>query len=323
MPVYNVEAYLKDCVDSILNQRYRDFECIIVDDGSTDSSGIICDQYAKYDDRLKVIHIKNAGVSNARNIGIANAIGDYITFIDSDDYVTPSYLSDMVDNCATNSSCELIVSGIIHTNGTKVINTIIPNASRIIFNEECSSYFNELNRMYLLYGPSAKLYSRYVIKKNDVTFDPRYAYGEDLLFNFQYLQHIESIDVISSANYFYRKDSCNSLSKRVSTDDFSINHHQWLIIRDFYISKRMWCAKSQEHMYVRLWGIIYDSIFKLPYFKLKLKDQYSYLKAIFSSLDIENLSIHKESFSCANWIKYCILQQSIIPFLFILNLKGK
>lgn len=93
VPVYKVEKYIDKCVNSILNQTFRNFELILVDDGSPDNCPQICDKYAKIDSRIKVIHKKNGGLSDARNVGISNAKGNYVTFIDSDDYVSPFYLS--------------------------------------------------------------------------------------------------------------------------------------------------------------------------------------------------------------------------------------
>ena len=89
IPVYNVESFLRVCIISILNQDYSDIEVLLIDDGSTDSSGSICDQFQKRDSRIQVYHTKNLGVGNARNLGIEKAKGEYITFVDSDDYVSP------------------------------------------------------------------------------------------------------------------------------------------------------------------------------------------------------------------------------------------
>ena len=97
VPVYNVEKYLSKCVDSILIQTYRDFEIILVDDGSTDSSGLICDNYNK-EERITVIHKKNGGVSSARNAGLEIARGDYIAFVDSDDWVSPEFIETHIQN---------------------------------------------------------------------------------------------------------------------------------------------------------------------------------------------------------------------------------
>lgn len=93
VPVYNVEPYLRQCIDSILAQTYRDFELILVDDGSPDNCGAICDEYARRDSRIRVIHQENGGLSAARNAGIDIATGEYISFVDSDDWVHPEYLA--------------------------------------------------------------------------------------------------------------------------------------------------------------------------------------------------------------------------------------
>ena len=87
VPVYNVESYLRKCLDSILAQTYRDLEILVVDDGSTDGSGAICDEYAGKDDRIKVFHTENKGLSCARNLGLDSANGDWIGFVDSDDWI--------------------------------------------------------------------------------------------------------------------------------------------------------------------------------------------------------------------------------------------
>lgn len=98
VPVYNVEKYLNKCINSILNQTFEDYELILVDDGSTDNSSRICDEYAKIDDRIKVIHKINGGLSSARNMGIENSCGEYIAFIDSDDYIHPQMIEILYNN---------------------------------------------------------------------------------------------------------------------------------------------------------------------------------------------------------------------------------
>lgn len=109
IPVYNVEDYLEKCLDSVINQTYKNLEIILIDDGSTDTSGKICDQYALQDKRIKVVHQKNGGVSVARNAGLSLVKGKYLTFIDSDDYVHPEYLEYLINLLtsykATISSC--------------------------------------------------------------------------------------------------------------------------------------------------------------------------------------------------------------------------
>lgn len=109
VPVYNAESYLKRCLDSIINQTYKNIEIILIDDGSTDKSGMICDEYKSHDDRIIVIHKANSGVSSARNSGLDIAGGEYIAFIDSDDYVPKNYL-EMLLNDMTDET-EMVVCG--------------------------------------------------------------------------------------------------------------------------------------------------------------------------------------------------------------------
>lgn len=104
IPVYNVERYLRECLDSIATQSYPEFEAILVDDGATDTSGMICDEYVKSDPRFKVIHQSNAGSANAKNAGLEQAHGDYITFVDSDDYVEANWLECLVNALECNNA---------------------------------------------------------------------------------------------------------------------------------------------------------------------------------------------------------------------------
>lgn len=97
VPVYKAESTLNKCADSLLNQTYSNIEVVLVDDGSPDNSPSICDEITKLDNRVKTIHIPNGGVSNARNIGMQNAVGDYLCFVDSDDYVDANYIQNFVD----------------------------------------------------------------------------------------------------------------------------------------------------------------------------------------------------------------------------------
>ena len=108
VPVYNVGKYIEKTVLSVLNQTYKDFELIIIDDGSKDGSGEICDGLACNDSRVKVIHQQNAGVSVARNVGMAEAIGEWITFLDGDDYLDENYLQEMI-TCADSGNYQIVM----------------------------------------------------------------------------------------------------------------------------------------------------------------------------------------------------------------------
>lgn len=121
VPVYNVESYVAKCIDSIVNQTFRDLDIILIDDGSTDSSGSICDRFAEKDKRIRVIHKKNGGVSSARNAGLDVAVGEYIVFIDGDDYVNPKMIETLCSLIIENNA-DLVMCNYIHVNenGEKV-----------------------------------------------------------------------------------------------------------------------------------------------------------------------------------------------------------
>ena len=114
VPVYNVERYLKECVDSVLNQTYSDFEIILVDDGSTDGSGKLCDDYLSVDNRIKVIHRENGGLSAARNTGMDAATGDYIYFLDSDDYIESATFEHLVHTAKTDDADIVFFDGYVY-----------------------------------------------------------------------------------------------------------------------------------------------------------------------------------------------------------------
>ena len=193
VPVYNVAPFLDECIASILSQSYTEWEAILVDDGSTDGSSNICDCWSKKDSRIKVIHQSNSGVSTARNNGIDAACGEYITFVDSDDYVDANYLQEMI-NAAKKSDCDIVVSGLkqIFSNGEEKIFTPSKECCFTLSQENCAT-FVELNEKYLLYGPTNKLYCSNIIKGNNIVFKKGISYGEDLLFNYDYLNYTKSI----------------------------------------------------------------------------------------------------------------------------------
>lgn len=129
VPVYNVEKYLNKCLDSIINQTYKNIEIILVDDGSTDNSGIICDKYSQTDNRIKVIHKKNGGLSDARNTGIKNATGKILSFIDSDDYIEKNMIENLAKELIS-YDCDIVFSNKIFEldNGKKVYKEYINNS---------------------------------------------------------------------------------------------------------------------------------------------------------------------------------------------------
>lgn len=209
IPVYNSEKYLHQCVDSILAQTFTEFELLLIDDGSDDSSGKICDDYSIKDPRVRVFHKKNGGVSSARNLGIDNAQGKWITFVDSDDWVNHSFLESI-----SSSTDDLIISAYISHWQDKQICRNVEECQSIgikeigcdIFTQTCFSV------------PWGKGFKTSIIKTNQILFDVCMNSHEDTLFMYKYLSHIASLSFTSTGIYYYRIHE-NGLSSKLL--DFS------------------------------------------------------------------------------------------------------
>lgn len=311
IPVYNVAPFLNECIASLVSQTYTEWEAILIDDGSTDGSSEICDNWCEKDARIKVIHQSNNGVSTARNKGIDAASGEYITFVDSDDYVDANYLLEMI-NTANKNACDIVVSGVrqVFTNGEK--KTYTPDTKcTFTLDAENTVHFVTLNERYLLYAPYSKLYHCDIIKSNNISFKENISYGEDLLFNYDYLNHTKNIACTTQANYNYRIIGSGTLSSKHRDDQFAINYSQWKILKSFYINKDMWNEFSQKLLYKRLWGNIYDGIFLYPRMSHKEK---GYINNILSIPEIEELKKYTYTFDCAAWIKRAILMRCSLVF---------
>ncbi len=191
VPVYNVEGYLNRCVESIANQSYRNLEIILVDDGSHDGCPGLCDTWGKSDSRIKVIHKKNGGVSSARNAGLDIACGEYIAFVDADDYISSNMLEKLA-NGATLNNCDISICRV--------------SSDKSAPNEQAKVYENDVLSLYLsdsLCEPStpAKLYSRQIIQ--GLRFDSSIKIGEDYIFNFYAFKNARRVVVLEERLYYY------------------------------------------------------------------------------------------------------------------------
>ena len=205
VPVYNTEKYLKRCIDSILSQNYADFELLLVDDGSTDGSGALCDSYQQKDSRVRVFHQKNAGVSAARNYGVDQAQGEWVCFVDSDDEVLPDYLSDMI-KAADTDEC-LVIGNICKSRLTGLLMEDV-----YLDGKEMVRYLLD-HSVLQLSGPVAKLFNRTVLMKNDIRFPVGVHYGEDMIHFFRYLNKIHRVVLLKSENYLVNmRDGSRSTS---------------------------------------------------------------------------------------------------------------
>ena len=204
IPVYNVEQYLNKCIESVLSQTYRNIEIVIINDGSTDNCGKICDEYASSDNRVKVIHKSNSGVSAARNEGLDASTGDYVVFVDSDDYVDPDYVeclyNSLIENDADVAVCGYVITDV--DNCEKIADELIPDGSVLSSDEAIGRMLN----FELIQGVCCKIFKSCHIKKFRFR---NYSYSEDLLFSVESSIGLKRIATINKGLYYYvtRKDS--------------------------------------------------------------------------------------------------------------------
>ena len=186
VPVYNVERYLRQCIDSILAQTYTDFELLLIDDGSPDNSGTICDEYAQKDPRIRVFHKPNGGVSTARNMGIDNAKGEYISFIDADDELYPNAYETMMKYI--NDDIDIVFAGFEkYDEQGKLIYSVDKNYAAKL---DADSLITTMFRPIILYYQGFiwnKLFRLSIINDNSLRFNEKIYFNEDRLFVTEYL----------------------------------------------------------------------------------------------------------------------------------------
>lgn len=217
VPIYNVEGYLSQCLDSILTQSYQDWECILVDDGSKDGSGGICDDYQEKDERFKVIHKQNGGVSSARNIGLVQAMGEWVFFSDADDLLEVDALETLIKG--TESGSPFIMAGfnklsedknLIETNTKEIIKEI--SVEEAIMEQYKPSDFSYQGYLW------CKLFRLDIIKDNYLIFDESISFNEDALFIMQY------ICCLKDKIYYTAKPVYNYIERSSSAMGSTINH---------------------------------------------------------------------------------------------------
>lgn len=291
VPVYNVEKYLRRCIDSILAQTFTDFEVLLIDDGSTDTSGNICDEYAEKDPRIRVFHKENGGVSSARNRGLDNARGEWICFVDSDDWIDNVHLYDFMS-----FNTDLVINGYKQissdSNSIELIKTL--DNIQVYSTKEIMSLLCNIFSFHLLLGIVwNKRFRRDIIIREHIYFDEDISFREDEIFVFEYCKFIQSAATSNSITYNYVHYN-NSLMHNTSYKDpdtliyifkksltASINLNPPLYFRNllnqYYIDSLTWAG----------WLMYYDH--KIYPYKKRIKLQ----KEIINYAKNNSLSINK------------------------------
>lgn len=206
VPIYNSEEYLRQCLDSIVSQAINNYEVLLIDDGSTDSSGSICDEYVQKDTRFKVIHKKNEGLSAARNDGISIARGEWITFVDSDDWIESDCLKVIVDN----HEVDYVVTSICKHNSAFMSED--EKFTNQKYHTIDARVFDEGNLKTAFFTAWSKFFKTEIIRRHSLRFIPNISPGEDTIFVFQYMNCIKSMCLSDAICYNWRV--ANGLTNR-------------------------------------------------------------------------------------------------------------
>ncbi len=217
IPVYKAETFFDECVSSILEQSYRDFELILVDDGSPDNCPAMCDSWAKSDARVKVIHKLNGGVSSARNAGLNAASGEYVCFVDSDDTLPKDALEKLI-RIIEDKKTDLVVGDFQFQYGDRMVSHASRLSEGMYESEQMRGIFIDDGTLsgFLLGSACGSLYKRCIIQDNELFFLEGLKNNEDGLFNFEYMLVAKSIYVVNTVVYNYRQDYVPSKPNRMN-----------------------------------------------------------------------------------------------------------
>lgn len=308
VPVYNSETTLERCVVSLQHQTYTDIQIILVNDGSTDKSKAICDSFAQTDSRIYVIHQKNAGVSAARNAGLAHAAGEYIMFCDSDDWVEPDWCEKMLTVAEHSSTC-LPVSNYWHEkDGVSSINYADRCAE--LKHMLCSSDMFALYKMDLLGIPWNKIYHRKAIEDNNLRFDESISLGEDLIFVIDYIKYIsDGFIFISEPLYHYALGNMSSLTMRYNPDLRQTYQVIFNKLKEHLVSiPTAWERYEKDYWHSYFWAmekVMYNSFSDEN--NVSILDKISYNSAVYRS---KEFAIAKSCIDIkeVNIMQYCALR---------------
>lgn len=261
VPVYNVQNVVQYCIESILKQTVKDFELLLINDGSTDGSGMVCDRYSQKDSRVIVIHKENGGVSSARNIGFAKAQGKYIVCVDSDDFVEPDYLQTLLEvrEKFPNTGHIWCCFQTVTTSNKEDLKLNLASD-----NEEISLFDRKdimtLYELWLLQMPWNKLYDAELIKKDKLCMDESLNLGEDLVFNLQYLNAVLNTDIVivNKPVYNYVINYNNSLDNKYCSNLLQSCEKTNNIIKNYMVKWKI--DSSQEYKYYNMCFNKYERI---------------------------------------------------------------
>lgn len=283
IPVYNVEKYISNCINSLMNQTYKNIEIILVDDGSQDNSYSVCEEYSKTYDYIKVYKKENGGPSSARNYGIEKATGEYICFVDSDDYVSEKYIENLLID-----DFDLSFGGLVDVCGNKTIENPVCNEIQKYYGKDIYIKLLENSENDLFNSPCCKLFKKSIIEKNNIKYDESLHMGEDLIFNINYLKYCNSLVMIPDCLYFYNRDIGSSLTKKFEFERWNTEKNVYYEYKALYEHYKLY-DKYKETIDCMLLLGAKKTIYILCSSNLKYKKCIEYIKKIINDNEVRQI----------------------------------
>ena len=315
VPVYNVEKYLNQCIDSILGQSFSDFELIIVNDGSTDDSGSICDQYAMADPRVRVIHTENRGVVTARRTGVNMARGEYTVFVDSDDWLDLDFYRCLIEG-GEGMNADILISGNLKRAAGCVKTTVFPSGyydKKMLENTIFPKMMYDMRTEQYTLSPSLwdKLFRTELLKEVYEGVDPRVTLGEDAVCTYPCIARANSVLILdNSACYHYREDHVSMVNQRdirllqrVSALAINMNQQFNALTEAFNIQAQ--CYVACVGMYAATQVLLYNR-------ELWLAKRLSIVKDFFRQTEMANAIREARKFACTKRYKWKLFFATII-----------
>ena len=324
IPVYNAEHYLPHCMESLLNQSYHDFEIVLINDGSTDQSGLLCDEYANNDKRVKVFHTSNQGAGQARNVGLNYATGEYVLFVDSDDWLELEALAIYVKSI---QSYDWLI-GCSHNCYFKGDSM---ESMKVDYYYPANQYDSRqaIREMYVdiavngvSHAPHNKVYKREIIEKYQLRFPNRPKY-EDLAFNNAYVDKINSLVIINDHTYNYRVSNLEGVAQKLPANMFDIftdvNNELIQLLKNW----KVWNERS-EHLlqskYITDVASCINNTYN-PNLTYTFESRYTYIKAILEHEKVQQSCKHVDSSKFVNVIARLMSIKSTLLIMCCYQLK--
>ena len=284
VPVYNVEKYIEKCLNSLISQSYKNIEIILIDDGSKDNSGKICDTYKRKDSRIKVVHKENAGVSEARNSGIQKATGEYLCFVDADDFVMNDYVEYMYQLIVKESSDIAICTKMFSNFNEK------QTSDEVIESLDGENSVIRILNYRMPIGVYSRIFKKDLIKDNKIRFLKDIYMGEGFNFNVACFQRAKKVITSNYKVYYYRRNNATSATSNFSIKKCENSLYAMKIMNDNLLIRTdrvinpwkyaIWRTYSDAFDYMCLGNGKKDNLEKFKEYKNYIKNNYKTYKKV-------------------------------------------